>query len=73
MCVCVAGVEYVVDCNTAARDVGVEQVPIAFQFRAESNDELFFIIRTVVSVCCVFTSCCVDLVLYLPGVVFILC
>uniref|UniRef100_A0A0P4W405 RNA helicase n=1 Tax=Scylla olivacea TaxID=85551 RepID=A0A0P4W405_SCYOL len=41
------GVEYQVDCNTAARGLGVEQVPIAFQFKAETSDELFFIVRTV--------------------------
>lgn len=37
------------ECQTSARNLGVEQVPIAFQFKTETSDELFFIIRTVVS------------------------
>lgn len=41
------GVEYLVECQTSARNLGVEQVPIAFQFKTETSDELFFIIRTV--------------------------
>ena len=49
VCVCVfAGVEYQVDCRVIGIEMGVEQVPIAFQFKAEASNELFFIVRTVV-------------------------
>lgn len=41
------GVEYQVECKTIGRALGVEQVPIAFQFKAETAEELFFIVRTV--------------------------
>lgn len=40
-------VEYAVDCHTQAGSLGVGQAPVAFQFKPEYSDELFFITRTV--------------------------
>ncbi|KAG7167878.1 helicase mov-10-B.2-like [Homarus americanus] len=42
-----SGVEYPVDCHTQGGSLGVLQVPVAFQFKPEQSDELFFIVRTV--------------------------
>nr|XP_053649516.1 putative helicase mov-10-B.1 isoform X2 [Cherax quadricarinatus] len=41
------GVEYAVECHTQGASLGVYQVPVAFQFKPEQADELFFIVRTV--------------------------
>lgn len=40
-------VEYAVECHTQAGTLGVEQVPVAFQFRLEDSSQPFFIIRTI--------------------------
>ncbi|KAK8728689.1 hypothetical protein OTU49_009092 [Cherax quadricarinatus] len=42
-----SGVEYAVECHTQGASLGVYQVPVAFQFKPEQADELFFIVRTV--------------------------
>ncbi|KAK3895504.1 hypothetical protein Pcinc_000785 [Petrolisthes cinctipes] len=44
-----SGVEYGVEVKGIAPDtLGVEQVPVAFQFSPDSAEELFFIVRTIV-------------------------
>ncbi|XP_042873602.1 putative helicase mov-10-B.1 [Penaeus japonicus] len=40
-------VEYAVECHVEAGILGVEQVPVAFQFRLEDSSQPFFIIRTI--------------------------
>lgn len=44
-------VEYAVECHVEAGILGVEQVPVAFQFRLEDSSQPFFIIRTIVCGC----------------------
>lgn len=57
VCTYIAGVEYGVEVKGIAEDVlGVEQVPVAFQFSADSAEELIFIVRTIVSQCSLLIS-----------------
>lgn len=43
-------VEYAIECHTQADNLGVSQVPVAFQFKLEDSSQPFFIIRTIVSI-----------------------
>lgn len=40
-------VEYAIECHTQADNLGVSQVPVAFQFKLEDSSQPFFIIRTI--------------------------